>query len=50
MKWGFLPFKQGQHQPTVYAYKGELDSEGEVLYGPEKEEITLIMVPDRRPK
>ncbi|HEY7867534.1 MAG TPA: hypothetical protein VIC51_16210 [Psychromonas sp.] len=47
IKWGSLNLDKGGVKPTIYAYKVD-DLEGEVLFGPNKSEILLEVIPDSR--
>ncbi|AYA64318.1 hypothetical protein [Alteromonas sp. RKMC-009] len=48
IRWGSLKLPAGEYSPTVYLYNPE-NPKGLVLYGPETNPVTLVLVEDERP-
>ena len=49
IQWGAIALPAGTYSPTLYIYSAS-NPEGEVLYGPLVNPITLILVEDERPQ
>jgi len=48
VKWGMFDLPPMEYQPTCYAYQGDDDKEGTVLFGPERNPVKLTLIKDHR--